>query len=71
MHQDKKYKINTNTGNLKYKDKSIRHIRKKLEYITILFLIVAGLIVLIMSPIFNISNVYIYGNSHYSTEEIS
>lgn len=44
--------------------------RKKLEIILVLFLSIVVLVMFMMSPIFNISEFIVHGNSRYTTQEI-
>jgi len=65
MHKKKKYIKNSRNST------SNTNRKKKLEFILILFLSIIVLILFIMSPIFNVSEVIIYGNNHYTTQEIA
>mgnify|MGYP000949124890 CR=1 FL=1 len=64
MHTKKKYiKNSQNNDNIKKR-------KRKLEFILTSFLFIIVLVLFVMSPIFNVSNVSVYGNNHYTAQEI-
>lgn len=67
--QKETQKVNTNNVHKK-KKKNKKLIFKITKWTTLLLVLIGGLICFLLSPVFNIKNINVYGNSKISTETI-